>query len=162
MPRSAPPVDLEQTPSPQEDVDAAVQNMIGLSDALLQLIDRENRHLAESMPVPLGDIAERKHELVDELRKSVGNADMQNAALATASPELAEALRQRGAELTEALQENGERLRKAIATSHHRVETIMRAIREDVNRPSAYGGNGRYENASYSARPVSLRPGVEA
>ena len=77
------------------------------------------------------------------------------------SPELASALLKRGRELNDALAENGTRLQKAIAASRYRVETIMRAIREETARPSAYGGNGRYEQPSYAVRPVSLRPGVE-
>ena len=161
MSGSEPPSPAE-TPAPsREDVDTAITNMISLADALLALMDQENRHLAEGMPIPLGDMVKRKHELADEFRSLFSNVRVQQAMVSSATPELASALLERGRTLNAALNENGTRLEKAIAASRHRVETIMRAIRQETTRPSAYGGNARYERPSYTARPVSLRPGVE-
>ncbi|PTW59329.1 FlgN protein [Breoghania corrubedonensis] len=163
-----PQASSDTTISPQDaapsqvDVDTAIRDMISLADALLTLMDQENRHLAEGMPVPLGEIVERKHALADEFRALFSDVRLQQAMVSTATPELASALLERGRDLNAALNENGTRLQKAIAASRHRVETIMRAIRQETTRPSAYGGNGRYEQRSYAARPVSLRPGVEA
>ncbi len=169
-----PPIDRPANPtsedgalSPQNartpaELDAAIRSMIIIADDLLLLMDRENRHLAAGMPVPLSDIVERKHELADEFKALVGDVRMQQAMISSASPDLASALLERGRKLNTALTENGTRLRKAIAASKHRVETIMRAIRQDSTRPSSYGGNGRYEQPSNTTRPVSLRPGKEA
>ncbi|WP_417694028.1 hypothetical protein [Roseibium sp.] len=147
------------TPEMIAQLDGSVMRMIGVATELTSLAIEETERLQAGKPEPIDDILLRKRELVDEYEKWIKTMARQQQILMHANPTLFEQLLQCNRELTDALSENKATLKKAMTVSKRRVETIMRAIREESTVPTAYANNGRY--AANTAYASSLRPARE-
>lgn len=148
------------TPEMIAQLDGSVMQMIGVATELTAIATQETERLQTGKQEPIDDLLLRKRELVEEYEKWIKTMAQQQQLLMHANPTLFNELLECNRTLTEALNENKASLKKAMTVSKRRVETIMRAIREESAMPTAYANNGRY--ASSSVYGNSLRPAREA
>ncbi|MEJ8472590.1 hypothetical protein [Roseibium algae] len=141
-------------------LDASILHMIKVAEDIISVTEEENERLQAGGRIEIADLVVRKQALVKEYENWITTVRTQKHVLLQATPVLFEEMLERNRELSVALAENTRHLEKAKLTSHRRVETIMRVVREESQTQSAYSGNGKYD--SRPAEPVSLRPVREA
>lgn len=133
-------------------IDSQVTQILDVIDRLARLIDEENSELARGIPAQLAHTAEEKATLSAQLEAYVIQVKEQAIDLGDANDDVREILAQRSQELATAMDENMNRLRAAMQASRFRVETIMRAIREQQG-----GGDTQYDSTGTLRIPSSRR-----
>jgi hypothetical protein len=134
------PVSSFNAPQP---VDAAVIQVTGLIDQLIEIIGNENRQLERGVPAPLSDVIALKVSLAGEFECWVAKVRDQSIAIDDVDPRLRAHLIKRVSVLAHDMDENVARLQAAIEATRRRIEAVMRAVREQTETGGPYHANGR-------------------
>ena len=122
--------------------DTDVAEILGLVEALIRVIDEENRQLATGLPASLSSAVADKGKLAVNLEAQVAAIRSQTISIADAAPLLRQQLAARSSVLSDAMVENTTRLRAAIEATRRRIEAVMRAVRDDATSNGAYNAGG--------------------
>lgn len=124
------------------DVNAAAVRMLELIDALIEVVGEENRGLARGIPASIAQFVAQKSRLADEFETLVADAKLRKLVVGGIEHELRSRLVERSSVLRQAMDENLERLNAAIEATRRRVDSVMRALREQMNEHGIYRANG--------------------
>lgn len=133
----------EQSPEgPAPGPDADVEHILGVVEALIQVIGQENRQLADGLPASLSQALAEKSRLAVSLETLVADLRARTISLEAAAPLLQRRLADRSTLLSSAMAENTTRLRAAIDATRRRVDAVMQAIRDDAASVGPYQADG--------------------
>jgi hypothetical protein len=134
------------------DVNAAAVRMLELIDALIEVVGEENRGLARGIPASIAQFVGQKSRLADEFEALVADAKLRMLVVGGTEHELRTRLVERSSVLRRAMDENLERLNAAIDATRRRVDSVMRALREQVSEHGIYRANGHAQAIGMPSR----------
>ena len=142
------------------EVEAVVGDAIRIADELIRVVEEENRRLEIGRPTTIEDLLERKGKLASQFEAFLDRYKAEQNVFLMASETRFVELQAKTHKLSEVLFRNTGNLQKALAANQRRIDTIMRAVREEQTSSSPYSANGRQTNTI--SFPVSMQSGFKA
>ena len=141
------------------EVEAVIGNAIKVADELISVALEETKRLASGRPVQIQDLVERKERLATEFDTFLQKYKAEQHVFLIASERKFAELQEKTALLAQVLIQNTEQLKLAVTANERRVDTIIRAVREQQTAISPYSANGQQMNSISTF--TSMHPGLE-
>ncbi|QDG76091.1 flagellar export chaperone FlgN [Labrenzia sp. PHM005] len=142
------------------EVEAAISNAIAVAEELISVTEEETRRLSSGRPEAIEELVARKKKLASDFEEFLQKYKAERNLFMLASDERFEALQVKTNHLAKILIENTDHLKRAMTANERRIETIMRAIREQQTSVSPYGANGVQRHQGQA--PISMHTGHKA
>ena len=133
------------------------QNLIGLMEELVDLLERENALLERPRARELGPVVEEKQALFKLYEEQINAIAEEGSAFGAAlEPDLRERLRATGERFDDLARINERKLKVMTASSQHIVDRIADAARRAAGQVQSYGRSGAAGGGTLQPAPVAL------
>lgn len=137
--------------------DVRAQNLIGLMEELVDLLERENALLERPRARELGPVVEEKQALFKLYEEQVHAIVEEGDAFAQQlAPELRERLQATGARFEDLARLNERKLQIMAQSSQHIIDRIADAARRAAGQVESYGRSGAANASGGQPAPVAL------